>query len=43
MTFSREITDEDSFKILDHFVEVGGNFIDELLAIAKETEKMPAQ
>lgn len=28
MTFGRETTEEDSFKILDHFVEVGGNFID---------------
>ena len=28
MTFGRETTESDSFKILDHFVEVGGNFID---------------
>lgn len=28
MTFGRETTEPDSFKILDHFVEVGGNFID---------------
>ena len=28
MTFGRETTEEDSFKILDRFVEVGGNFID---------------
>ena len=28
MTFGRETTEEDSFKIQDHFVEVGGNFID---------------
>jgi aryl-alcohol dehydrogenase-like predicted oxidoreductase len=28
MTFGRETTEEDSFKILDHFVEAGGNFID---------------
>ena len=28
MTFGRETTEADSFKILDRFVEVGGNFID---------------
>jgi len=28
MTFGRETIEEDSFKILDHFVEAGGNFID---------------
>ena len=28
MTFGRETTEEDSFKILDRFVDVGGNFID---------------
>jgi aryl-alcohol dehydrogenase-like predicted oxidoreductase len=28
MTFGRETTEGDSFKILDHFVEMGGNFID---------------
>lgn len=28
MTFGRETTEEDSFKILDRFVEAGGNFID---------------
>ena len=28
MTFGRESTEEESFKILDRFVEVGGNFID---------------
>lgn len=28
MTFGRETTEEDSFKILDRFVEIGGNFID---------------
>ena len=28
MTFGREATEEDSFKLLDRFVEAGGNFID---------------
>jgi aryl-alcohol dehydrogenase-like predicted oxidoreductase len=28
MTFGRETTEEDSFKILDRFVDAGGNFID---------------
>ncbi|NUM43989.1 MAG: aldo/keto reductase [Anaerolineales bacterium] len=28
MTFGRETTEEDSFQILDRFVEAGGNFID---------------
>jgi aryl-alcohol dehydrogenase-like predicted oxidoreductase len=28
MTFGRESTEEDSLKILDHFIEQGGNFID---------------
>jgi len=28
MTFGRETTEEDSFKILDRFIEAGGNFID---------------
>jgi aryl-alcohol dehydrogenase-like predicted oxidoreductase len=28
MTFGRETTEEDSFKIMDRFVEEGGNFID---------------
>ena len=28
MTFGRETTEEDSFKIMDRFVEAGGNFID---------------
>jgi aryl-alcohol dehydrogenase-like predicted oxidoreductase len=28
MTFGRETTEEDSHAIMDHFVEVGGNFID---------------
>jgi aryl-alcohol dehydrogenase-like predicted oxidoreductase len=28
MTFGREMTEEDSIRILDRFVEVGGNFID---------------
>jgi aryl-alcohol dehydrogenase-like predicted oxidoreductase len=28
MTFGRETTEEDSFRILDRFVEAGGNFID---------------
>jgi aryl-alcohol dehydrogenase-like predicted oxidoreductase len=28
MTFGRESSEEDSFRILDHFVESGGNFID---------------
>ncbi|MFD0589354.1 aldo/keto reductase [Paenibacillus sp. GCM10027627] len=27
MTFGRETTDEDSFAIMDRFVEAGGNFI----------------
>jgi aryl-alcohol dehydrogenase-like predicted oxidoreductase len=28
MTFGREATEEDSHRMLDHFVEAGGNFID---------------
>ncbi|HLF88860.1 MAG TPA: aldo/keto reductase, partial [Anaerolineales bacterium] len=28
MTFGRETTEEDSFKILNRFIEAGGNFID---------------
>ncbi|GAA3328754.1 hypothetical protein GCM10020331_074000 [Ectobacillus funiculus] len=28
MTLGRETSEQDSFKILDHFVEEGGNFID---------------
>lgn len=28
MTFGRETTESDSYKILDHFAEAGGNFID---------------
>lgn len=28
MTFGRETSEDDSFRILDHFVEKGGNFID---------------
>ena len=28
MTFGRDTTEEDSHRILDRFVEVGGNFID---------------